>query len=145
MLYFPIAVVVTCIFTVSNAFYVPIAWLKHLLALIGTLTSSSELLDEWSEKFVRFKTVVLFLIFGLVILTLSLPIDSYVFFYNLYTIPAKEYEEEDLDDLVTAKELEIMQTSCAETLLAQKNVRGRNSTSKKINYVTINKALQKQF
>jgi hypothetical protein len=112
MLYLPIALVVTLIFTIFNTMYVPIAWIKHIIALLRTLVSTNETLDEWSEKFVRLKTILFFIIFGPIILMLSLPIDSLVFFYNLYTIPTKaEYLKRD-QDLITAKELEDMKICC---------------------------------
>lgn len=52
-LYLPIAGTFTFIFTVANAVYVPIAYFKHTLTLIRTLTDGDETMDEFSEKIAR--------------------------------------------------------------------------------------------
>jgi hypothetical protein len=71
-------------------------------------------MDEWSERLIRLQTIILFLIFGPVFLILAIPIDSFVFFYNLYTIPL--LDEVDDEDLITMDELDMFQLSCTQTL-----------------------------
>ena len=41
------------IFTFLNIIYVPIAYFKHTLTLIRTLTDGDETMDEFSEKLHR--------------------------------------------------------------------------------------------
>ena len=100
----------TTFFTIYNTLHIPFAWIKHTSALIGTLTSGNETMDELSEKLARVQTIILFFIFGPIFLVLAIPCDSFVFFYNLYTIPI--VDEEDDEDLITQNELDLFQLSC---------------------------------
>jgi hypothetical protein len=143
MLYFPIAIVITTYFTILNSMYIPVAWIKHTLALISTLTSGNETMDEWSERVVRMQTILLFFIFGPIFLILAIPVDSFVFFYNLYTIPREEIE--DKDDLITCDELNTFQETCTETLRYERFINGKNEVKTKINFIKINKSLQQKF
>lgn len=67
--------------------YVPITYVQHTLSLIKTLTDADETMDELEEKIERAKTIVKFIFFGFFYLLLSVPVDGFVFFYNLYTFP----------------------------------------------------------
>ena len=65
-------------------------------------------MDDFSEKLNRFKTIVLFFIFGLPILLLSIPVDGFVFFYNLFTSPDEDEEDEILaENHISDSSLEI--------------------------------------
>ena len=77
--------------------YAPIAYIRHLLSLINTLTDSDETMDEFDEKLQRFYTILLYGAFGLFIHLGSVPVDSFIFFYNLYTKPAEADEVEDIE------------------------------------------------
>lgn len=95
--YAPIAVVLTLVFTGINLVYAPIAYVRHLLSLINTLTDADETMDEFDEKLARFYTIVIYTFTGLFIHLASVPVDSFVYFYNLYTKPAEADEVEDTD------------------------------------------------
>lgn len=92
LIYAPFAVFLTTIFTVLNIIVFPFAYLIHLYNLTSTLLESSETLDEFSEKLRRFITIVKFFFFGPFILIASLPIDTFVFIYNLYSEPIIEHD-----------------------------------------------------
>jgi hypothetical protein len=77
--------------------YVPIAYFRHVLTLIQTLTDGDETMDEFSEKIHRFKTIMMFIFTGPLIFAASVPADSFVFFYNLYTSPRFYGDETDLN------------------------------------------------
>lgn len=84
--------VLTTFFTAVNLLYSPIAYIRHLIALINTLTDADETMDEFDEKLARFYTILLYGFFGLFIHLASVPVDSGIFFYNLYTKPAEADE-----------------------------------------------------
>ena len=52
-------------------------------------------MDELSEKLQRAFTIIYFIIAGPVVLVLSIPIDSFIFFYNLYTKPVADSDDDD--------------------------------------------------
>ena len=143
LLYFPIACVLTSYFTIYNTLYIPFAWIKHTITLVSTLTSGNETMDEWSERFIRLQTIILFLIFGPVFLTLAIPIDSFVFFYNLYTIPL--LDEVDDEDLITMDELDTFQLSCTQTLKYERFHNPKQNLGSRVNFVKLNKNLQSKF
>lgn len=87
ILYSMQALLFTSIFTVFNILYVPVTYVKHTIRLIQTLTDADETMDELDEKIERFKTILKFMFGGLFVLLISVPIDSFVFLYNLYTFP----------------------------------------------------------
>ena len=65
-------------------------------------------MDDFSEKLNRFYTIILFLVFGLPILIFSIPVDGFVFFYNLFTSPDEDEEDEILaDNHISDQSLEI--------------------------------------
>jgi hypothetical protein len=98
-----------------NVIYVPIAYFKHVLTLIETLTDGDETMDESSEKMNRFKTIIMFIFTGPLIFAASVPADSFVFFYNLYTSP-RSYEEEIDDNIISENALIVFQGSCHQCL-----------------------------
>jgi hypothetical protein len=69
-------------------------------------------------------------------------VDSFVFFYNLYTI-TKDDEKDD-DNLITAEELDTFKLCCVETLKHEKSLSNKPRGSK-VNFVKLNKSLQKKF
>ena len=50
LLYLPLGLTFTACFTIQNICYVPIAYCKHIIVLVQTLTNSDETMDEMSEK-----------------------------------------------------------------------------------------------
>lgn len=95
LLYAPLALLFTLLFTIANVVTVPFAYVGHLYSLIRTLTDADETMDELEEKLERAFTIVKFFFFAPFILVVSIPVDSFVFAYNLYTDP----EEDEHDDL----------------------------------------------
>ena len=87
ILYIAQALMFTTGFSICNIIYVPITYVQHTLSLIKTLTDADETMDELEEKIERAKTIVKFIFFGFFYLLLSVPVDGFVFFYNLYTFP----------------------------------------------------------
>jgi len=85
---------------------VPFAYVTHTIALIQTLTDSDETMDDFDEKVARFFTIIKFMILGPMYLLMSIPLNSFVFFYNLYT---QEPERNDQDvNLVTKENIEML-------------------------------------
>lgn len=84
LLYYPVAVVITLCFTVLNIAIIPFAYASHLLALISTITNSDETIDEFSEKVTRMVTILKFFLFGLFYQIASIPLDTRVFWINLF-------------------------------------------------------------
>lgn len=87
LLYLPLGLFFTAFFTIQNTLYVPVAYFKHSLVLIQTLTDSDETMDEFSEKVTRFFTIIKFIVIAPFILMIAIPIDMFVFFKNLYSMP----------------------------------------------------------
>jgi hypothetical protein len=63
----------------------PFAYLIHTFTLIKTLTDSDETMDDFNEKFRRFMTIFKFILIGPIYLMISIPINAFVFFYNMYS------------------------------------------------------------
>ena len=115
MLYAPLALTLTAFFTALNLLYIPIAYLRHLLSLINTLTDSDETMDDFDEKFRRFQTIIKFGFLGLPLLLASAPIDSVIYFYNLYRAPKDADAGQDLE-LISKRALDIFSVAIAESL-----------------------------
>ena len=98
LLYFPIGVTVTCVFTIRNIIIMPFAYFGHTLALIQTITNSDETMDELSEKFERFLTILKFIIIGPILLPVSVLINMFNFFINLYKKP-RDHKEMDTNKI----------------------------------------------
>ena len=47
-------------------------------------------MDEFSEKLNRFFTIIKFIIFGPIYLVISLPVNSFVFALNLYSMAIED-------------------------------------------------------
>lgn len=133
----------TTFFTLFNILYIPVATLKHTVVLIQSLTSGNENMDEWSEIFLRMQTIMLFMMFGPLFLVLAIPVDSFVFFYNLYTFPISE--DESAEDLISKEDLETFQMCCIETLKTEKVRLNKHELKSRVNYVQLNKNLQSKF
>ena len=113
LLYFPFGVTVVLMFLVRCLFYVPLAYFKHSLVLIQTMTDSDETMDEFHEKLERFFTILKFIFFGPFILLGTVPIDVANFFVNLYSKPF--VEKYDLSkESISLENLEIFEQSCKE-------------------------------
>jgi len=85
-----------------------VAYFKHTVVLIQTITDSDETMDEFSEKVTRFFTIIKFICFAPFILMIAIPIDMVVFFKNLYSMPSTD-EWADYKDVITPKSIEILQ------------------------------------
>ena len=120
LIYLPLGLFFTAFFTIQNLAYVPVAYFKHALVLIQTLTDSDETMDEFSEKVTRFFTIIKFIFVAPFILMIAIPIDMVVFFKNLYSMPATD-EWADYKDVITPKSIEILQESCQEVLLERQD------------------------
>ena len=95
LIYAPLAVFFTVCFTAVNIISVPFGYIAHLYNLISSLCDADETIDEFDEKVRRVFTILKFLLFGPFILIIALPIDSFVFAYNLYSEPVIEREQDD--------------------------------------------------
>ena len=108
MLYSPIAIVITSLFILFTTLQAPVAWFSHLIVLIQTITGVNENMDDTSEKLNRLYTIIVFFLFGLPILLISIPVDGFVFFYNLFTSPDEDEEDEILaENHISDQSLEI--------------------------------------
>lgn len=74
---------------------------------------------------------------------MSIPIDSFVFFYNLYTKPVGDDHDED-KSMITDNGLEQFRISCSECLKATKQETG-NFSSSKVKFNKLNKLLQQKL
>lgn len=82
ILYFPFAMIITTVFTVSNLVFFPIAYSVHILRLLTSLIKQPSLF----EMILRVILIVKFAIYGLFYFPIAIVIDMFVFFGNLYTI-----------------------------------------------------------
>lgn len=80
LLYLPLGLTFTCLFTLSNIIITPFAYIIHLLILIKTLTSQDETMNDFNEKWRRFITIIKFIVVGPIIMFIAIPIDSIKFF-----------------------------------------------------------------
>ena len=86
----------------------------------------------------------MFLLFGPLFLVLAIPIDSFVFFYNLFTIPVSDQEEDE--ELITTEELDTFKLTCTQTLKWERFHNPAASKNKtRVNFVKLNKSLQQRF
>lgn len=130
-------------FTAMNLVYVPVAYASHLLSLINTLTDSDETMDEFDEKFRRFKTIIWFFLLGPLAVLASVPIDSFVYCYNLYTKPKDADDKEDLE-LISKRALDIFSVAITESLQEHRKATGKMGDTK-MPFVDINKKLQEKL
>jgi len=143
LLFFPVALTFTICFMVMTSLYAPVAYISHTLALIRTLTDADETMDELSEKLQRAFTIVQFIIAGPIIFAFSIPIDTFVFFYNLYTKPLIDSDDND-KSMITDNGLEQFKISCIECLKASRQETGKFS-SNKVKFNRLNKLLQQKL
>ena len=134
------AIVFTSLFTFTNLLYVPIAYVRHLLALINTLTDSDETMDEFDEKLQRFYTILKYFFLGPFLHLVSIPIDSFVFLYNLFTKPAESEEATDIE-LISKNALNQFSLAIDETLREQRKITGKLADTK-VDFCELNKKLQ---
>jgi hypothetical protein len=143
IMYLPINLVLTMSFTVVNVIQMPFAYLIHTLALIKTLTDSDETMDDFSEKFQRFITIVKFILVGPIYLLLSIPVNAFVFFYNMYTI-AHDTGDNQIQNVFSKESLEQFSLTCERTLMETRKETGDLKTNE-VNFVRLNKALQRDL
>ena len=87
----------------------------------------------------------MFIVFGPVILAVSIPMDSINFCYNLYTKPP--VQESKMSVSLTEQDL-VKFEECLNMTLKEKrqNVTGeKEKASTEVNYVALNKFIQKEF
>ena len=58
LLYLPIGIIITILFSIENFLMVPVAYVSHLIVLVETLTDADETMDELSEKLTRVGTII---------------------------------------------------------------------------------------
>lgn len=143
LLYLPVGLVITTCFTLGNLILMPLAYFKHILSLINTLTDSDETMDELSEKIRRVLTIIYFIVLGPIILTLSIPINFIVFFCNLYTKPLDADKQPNIK-MLSKMSIQVLTACCNECLAEHRRVTGKQRTTH-VNFVTLNKLLQKKL
>ena len=79
--------VLTMFFTILNMLYCPLAYIGHTIALIRTVTDSDETMDELDEKIARVYTIIWFIFLGPIYIIMSVFVDMYSFWINLYSKP----------------------------------------------------------
>jgi len=139
LLYLPLGLTFMIVFTIQNVVYMPLAYFKHTMALIQTLTDSDETMDEFDEKLRRFYTIIQFIFLGPFFLVISIPIDMVNFLINLYSKPAEKISD-DIQTRITPKTLELFQECCTEALRQEKH-HGPGRKSTKVSFVTLNRIL----
>jgi hypothetical protein len=92
LLYMPLAVIFTIVFAVINVFCMPSNYIVTSYRLFKSAITTDEL-DENDYICEDWITFFKWLIFGPLILLVSLPADAYVFAYNLYTLPPPSQED----------------------------------------------------
>lgn len=89
-MYLPFALIITSIFTFFNLLIIPIGYATHILRLLTSMIKQPTLLD----MFLRLILTIQFAIYGLFYFPVSLVVDMFVFFVNLYT----EAQRDSLND-----------------------------------------------
>ena len=74
---------------------------------------------------------------------IALPIDMFVFFKNLYSMPCTA-NMLDNKDLITPKSIEILEQSCEE-VLKERQEQTKEKGMTHVNFVLLNKRLQKNL
>jgi hypothetical protein len=82
ILYFPFAIIITIVFTVSNLICLPIAYSVHIIRLLTSLIKQ----PSFFEVVLRVILIAKFAIYGLFYFPVAIVIDMFVFFGNLYTV-----------------------------------------------------------
>ena len=95
-------------------------------------------MDDFSEKMTRAFTIFKFLLFGPVILLISVPVDTFVFYYNLYTEPPVEVE--DNAPALSLEVLEVFEVCLSETLKIRRDTSEKKSGTE-VNFIALNQAL----
>ena len=95
-------------------------------------------MDELSEKLERVLTIIKFIFFGPFVLFFSIPVDTFVFFYNLYTMP-KEASLPFQFDKISQKAMDIFQQECTDYLREYRKETG--SSDSRVPFVNLNKRL----
>lgn len=125
ILYFPVAISITIIFTIINVIIIPFAYVFHIITLINTLTNRDETMDDMKEKIRRFCTILKFMVFGPLILIQSIPVDTYVFLINLFTKAYDADKEFDLE-MFDQRSFEILENCSRKTLKETNEKLGRD-------------------
>jgi hypothetical protein len=90
ILYFPFAIVITCIFTFLNLLTIPVSYAIHVLRLMTSIIQQGSF---W-KMFLRLLLTIHFAIYGIFYFPVVLVVDMFVFFGNLYT----EATQDSLND-----------------------------------------------
>ena len=135
MLYSIVAIFLSFLFMILNTIWVPFAYVKHCITLIQTLTNADETMDEFDEKLARFVTIIQFILIGPLMLIISIPCDTFIFFWNLYT---SSNDQEEIDrEKIGLQSLELFKVCCAEELK-----QNRKGSSTLVDFASLNKRLQ---
>lgn len=87
LLYFPLSILFTAVFAAVDIVFVPFSYLLMSFRLL--MRSFQEKEEKDKNSFHYEITFLKFLIFGPIILALSIPVDCFVFYYNLYSAAPK--------------------------------------------------------
>ena len=142
LLYAPLAVLFTIVFTVINCIAVPISYFLHIYNLVRTLTDADETMDEFEEKVERFFTIVKFFFFAPFILIVSIPVDSFVFAYNLYTDP--DEDEKDELPVFSPESLQVFDLALTQSL-KERREKSERKHGTDVNFIELNLMLQKEL
>jgi len=154
ILYMPNALIILMVFTISNIIIIPFAYLYHCKVLFVSIFNV-----ECHDICRRVKLTLYFATAGLVLLILSVPVDTVVFMYNLFTEPKKdELKAKEGTKLFTREGISIFEDACDEVIskLKQKlaakdgepeelrHLKNQNG-GYQMNFVEFNKLLAKKF
>lgn len=142
LLYLPVALLNIGFFIIMNSISAPLAYFKLLYSLTRRVCKMKKASDNESESNICTKllTVFKFLLFGPIVLAVSIPVDCFVYIYNLFSVPAKD--ELSSDVLLTEECLQIF-LECVEEAL--KENASKKKSSPEVNFVSLNKIIQKKL
>lgn len=115
--YFPFAILFTASFMVLDALLVPVAYVSHLGVLIKKVTEASNMSKSCDAIF----NVLRFMFIGLLLLVLSIVVDTAVFAYNLYTSSKLQYDPAQIQlmkdaETLTKEALLLFESVCDEII-----------------------------
>lgn len=93
MLYFPLSIFFTSVFAAVCVVMAPLTYLLTVYGLMRRICESYEPI-EGEDPYERLKTFIKFLILGPLIVVVMIPVDCFKFYYNLFTKPEAEAQEQ---------------------------------------------------
>jgi hypothetical protein len=146
LLYLPLSLFFTVIFCVLNVILVPWAYVRCVYGLLRKATAALEpepakcghsaVTREEGHLWI---SLLQFTIFGPIILSLSIPVDCYVYYYNLYSKP--EEPQYALETDLTLESLHAFCT-CLDSALTSKRIK---RIGNEVNMIELNKLMRKKL